>query len=86
MSKITEVHKKLKKEGRHPLGRNGVYYIFGLVKFAAYKWLNKIKSRKDKLSKIQALPTTYTQSMAKNEIFSVINKDNFTQQSKELIS
>ena len=32
MSQITEVHKKLKKEGRHPLGRNGVYYVFGLIK------------------------------------------------------
>ena len=52
MNQIIEVHKRLKKEGRHPLGRNGVYYILGLVKFTAYKWLNKIKSRKDKYSKI----------------------------------
>ena len=28
MSQIIEVCKKLKKEGRHPLGRNGIYYIF----------------------------------------------------------
>ena len=68
------------------MGRNGVYYIFGLVKFAAYKWLNKIKSRKGKYDKTQALPTTYTNSKAKNEIFSIINKDHFTQQSKELIT
>ena len=86
MNQIIEVHKRLKKVGRHPLGRNGVYYIFGLVKFTAYKWLNKIKSRKDKHSKIQALPSTYTHSMAKNEMFSIINKDHFTQQSKELIA
>ena len=66
MSQITEVHKKLKKEGRHPLGRNGVYHTFGIIKFAAYKWLNKIKSRKDKQNKIQTLPSTYTHSMAKN--------------------
>ena len=37
MSQITEFHKKLKKEGRHPQGRNGVYHIFGIIKFAAYK-------------------------------------------------
>ena len=37
MSQIIEVRKRLKKEGRHPSARNGVYYIFGLVKFAAYK-------------------------------------------------
>ena len=85
MSQITEVHKKLKKEGRHPLGRNGVFHVFGLIKFTAYKWLNKIKSRKGKHNKTQALPSTYTHSMAKNEIFSIINKDHFTQQSKELI-
>ena len=86
MTQIIEVRKKLKKEGRHPLGRNGVYHIFGLVKFAAYMWLNKIKSRKGKYNKIQALTTTYTNSKAKNEIFSIINKDHFTQQSKELIT
>ena len=86
MSQIIEVHKKLKKKGRHPLGRNGVYHIFGLVKLAAYKWLNKIKSRKGKYNKNQALPTTHTSSKAKNEIFSIMNKDHFTQQSKELIT
>ena len=69
MNQIIEVHKRLKKEGRHPLGRNGVYYIFGPVKFAAYKWLNKIKSRKGKYDKIQALPTTYTNSKAKMKYF-----------------
>ena len=69
ITQITEVHKKISKEGRHSVGRNGVYHIFGLIKFAAYKWLNKITSRKDELGKIQALPTTYTQSMDKNEIF-----------------
>ena len=37
INQIMEVHKRLKKEGRHPLGRNGVYYILGLVKFTAYK-------------------------------------------------
>ena len=85
MSQITEVHKKLKKEGRHLLGRNGVYHVFGIIKFAAYKWLNKIKSRKGEYSKTQALPSTYTHSMAKNEMFSIINKDHFTQQCKEII-
>ena len=86
MNQIMEVHKRLKKVGRHPLGRNGVYHIFGLVKFAAYKWLNKIKSRKNKYDKKQVLPTTHTNSTAKNEIFSIINKAHFTQQSKELIT
>ena len=66
MNQIMEVHKRLKKEGRHPLGRNGVYYILGLVKFTAYKWLNKIKSRKSKYNKIQTLQTTYSNSHAKN--------------------
>ena len=66
MNQIMEVHKRLKKEGRHPLGRNGVYYILGLVKFTAYKWLNKIKSRKGKYNKVQTLPTIYTNSKAKN--------------------
>ena len=86
MNQIIEVHKRLKKVGRHPLGRNGVYYIFGLVKFAAYKWLNKIKSRKNKYDKKQILPTSHSNSTAKNEIFSIINKDHYTQQSKELIT
>ena len=86
MSQIIEVRKRLKKEGRHPLGRNGVYYIFSLVKFAAYKWLNKIKSRKNKYDKKQILPTSHSNSTAKNEIFSIINKDHYTQQSKELIT
>ena len=78
-----EVHKRLKKEGRHPLGRNGVYYILGLVKFTAYKRLNKIKSRKGKYNKVQTLPIIYTNSKAKNEIFSIIYKDHFTQQSRD---
>ena len=68
------------------MGRNGVYHIFGIIKFAAYKWLNKIKSRKDKQNKIQPLPSTYTHSMARNKMFSITNKDHFTQQSKELIA
>ena len=67
------------------MGRYSVYYIFGLVKFAAYKWLNKIKSRKNKYDKKQVLPTTHSNSTAKNK-FSIINKDHFTQQSKELIT
>ena len=65
MNQIMEVYKGLKKVGRHLLGRNGVYYILGLVKFTAYKWLNKIKSRKNKYSKIHTVPTTYTNSNAK---------------------
>ena len=47
MNQVYDVYKKLNKEGRHPVGRNGVYHVFGLVKFTAYKWLNKIKSRKN---------------------------------------
>ena len=86
MNQIIEVHKRLKKVGSHPLGRNGVYYVFGMVKFAAYKWLNKIKSRKNKYDKKQILPTNHSNSTAKNEIFSIVNKDHHTQQSKELIT
>ena len=33
-----------------------------------------------------ALPTTDSQSMAKNEIFKIISKDQVTQQSKPLIT
>ena len=73
MTQISDVHKKLSKEGRHPVGRNGVYHIFGLVKFAAYKWLNKIKFRKDEPGRIPdltyAMLTTYSKSLARNEIF-----------------
>ena len=73
MTQIFEVHKKLSRDGRHPVGKNGVYHIFGLVKFAAYKWLSKIKFRKDEPGRIQvhtyAMPTTYSKYMAKNEIF-----------------
>ena len=65
VNQIIEVCTKLKKEGRHPLGRNGIYHIFGLVKFAAYKWLNKTKSGRGKYDKTQALPTTHTNSKAK---------------------
>ena len=65
MNQIMEVHKRLKKVGRHPLGRNGVYYTFGLVKFAAYKWLNKMKFRKNKYDKKQVLPTRHSNYTAK---------------------
>ena len=89
MKQISEIHRKLNKEGIHPMGRNGVYHILGLVKFVAYKWLNKIKLRENEPGRIQvltyALPTTYSKSMAKNELFSIVNKDHTTQQSKELI-
>ena len=65
------------------MGRNGVYHTLGLVKFAAYKF------RKDEPGRIQvltyALPTTYSKSMAKNELFFIVYKDHATQQSKELI-
>ena len=60
-----------------------MYHIFGLVKFAAYKWLNKIKFRKDEPGRIQVLtyapPTTYSKFLPKNEIFSIVNKDHVTQ-------
>ena len=89
MKQISGIHEKLNKEGRHPVGRNGVYHILGLVKFIAYKWLNKIKLRENEPGRIQvltyALPTTYSKSMAKNELFSIVNKDHTTQQSRDLI-
>ena len=44
LNQIYKIYKKLNKEGRHPVGRNGIYHILGLVKFTFYKWLNKIKS------------------------------------------
>ena len=68
----------------------GIYHLMGLVKFAAYKWLNKTKFRKDEPGRNQALtyemPITYNKSMAKNELFSIVNKDHITLQSKELIA
>ena len=75
MKQISGIHKKLNKEGRHPVGRNGVYHILGLVKFIAYKWLNMIKLRENEPGRIQvltyALPTTYSKSMVKDELFSI---------------
>ena len=41
MTQISEINKQLNKQGRHPVGRKGIYYLMGLVKFLAYKWLNK---------------------------------------------
>ena len=82
MRQISEILRKLNKEGRHPVGRNGVYHILVLVKFVAYKWLNKIKLKENEPGRIQvltyALPTTYSKSMARNELFSIVNKDHTT--------
>ena len=69
ITQISEIHKKLNKEGCHPVGRNGIYHVIGLVKFTAYKWLNRTKFRKNEPGRSQVftytMPTTYSKSMAK---------------------
>ena len=47
ISQISDVHKKLSQQGRYPVGRMGIFHLIGLVKFLAYKWLNKIKYREN---------------------------------------
>ena len=89
LTQISETHKQLDKKGCHTVGRREIYHHKGLVKFAAYKWLNRTKLGKDEPGRIQvltyAMPTTYNKSMAKNELFSIVNKDHVTHQRKELI-
>ena len=34
-SKISDVHNKLSKQGRHPVGRMGLFHLMGLVKYLA---------------------------------------------------
>ena len=64
------------------MGRQGIFHLMGLVKFAAYKWLNKTKYRENEPGRIQlltwALPMTYNKSKATNEIFSITSKDHIT--------
>ena len=70
MTQISDLNHKLGKQGCHPVGRQGIFHLMGLVKFAAYKWLNKIKYRENEPGRIQlltwALPATYNKSKAKN--------------------
>ena len=84
------MHKKLSQQGHHPVGRMGIFHLIGLVKFLAYKWLNKIKYRENEPGRIQlltwALPTTYNKAKAKNELFSIESKDHITLQSRDLIA
>ena len=72
MTQISYLHQKLSKQGCHLVGRQGIFHLMGLVKFAAYKWLNMIKYRENEPGRIQlltwALPTTYNKSKAKNEL------------------
>ena len=64
---VCDIHKHLTKSGRNPIGKGGIYHIFGLVKFLAYKWLCRV--RKDEVGRLKiltfALPTTYSPSIAK---------------------
>ena len=90
MTQISELNQKLSKQGQHPVGRKGIFHLIGLVKFAAYKWLNRTKFRENEPGRIQlltyALPTTYNKSKPKNELFAIVNKDDITLQSRELIA
>ena len=82
MTKISDLNQRLSKQGRHPVGRQGIFHLIGLVKFLAYKWLSKIKYRGNEPGRIQlltwAMPTTYNKSKAKNELFSIESKDHIT--------
>ena len=66
ITQISDLNQKLSKQGHHPVGRQGIFHLMGLVKFAAYKWLNKTKYRENEPGRIQlltwALPTTYNKS------------------------
>ena len=74
------------------------YELAGIVEvlFEIRKLVNYLRSKnlcipsKNQPGRIQvltyALPTTYNKSMAKNELFSIVNKDYITLQSKELIA
>ena len=88
MTQISVLNQKLNQQGHHPVGRQGIFHQIGLVKFAAYKWLSKV--RKGEPGRIQlltwALPTTYNKSKAKNELFSITCKDHIALQSRELIT
>ena len=90
MTQISDVHKRFSQQGRHPVGRMGIFHLIDLVKFLAYKWLNKIKYRENEPGRIQlltwALPTTYNKTKAKNELFSIESKDHITLQSRESIA
>ena len=90
MTQISDIHQRLSKQGCHPVGRQGIFHLIGLVKFLACKWLNKIKYSDNEPRRIQlltwALPTTYDKSKAKNELFSIESKDHITLQSRELIA
>ena len=90
MTQISYLNLRLGKQGRHPVGRQGIFHLIGLVKFLAYKLLNKINYRENEAGRIQlltwALPTTYNKSKAKNELFSIDSKDHVTLQSRELIA
>ena len=37
ISQISDVHKQLSQQGRHPVGRMGIFHLMGIVKFLAYK-------------------------------------------------
>ena len=90
MTQISDLNQKLSKQGRHPVGRQGIFHLMGLVKFAAYNWLDRIKYRENEPGRIQlltwALPTTYNKSKAENELFSIVSKYHITLQSRELIA
>ena len=43
MTQISVLNQKLNQQGHHPVGRQGIFHQMGLVKFAAYKWLNKMR-------------------------------------------
>ena len=54
MTQISVLNQKLNQQGHHPMRRQGIFHQMGLVKFAAYKWLNKV--RKGEPGRIQFLP------------------------------
>ena len=85
-SQISDIHNRLSKQGRHPVGRMGLFHLMGLVKYLAYKWLNKVRDNEPGRIQLitRALPTTYDKINAENELFSLTCKDHNTLQSRDL--
>ena len=50
---VYNIQTRLTTYGRNPIGRGGIYYLYGLVKCFAYKWLHRI--RKDEVNRLNLI-------------------------------
>ena len=70
-----------------PVTHGGIFHIYGLVKYCAYYWLNKIPP--DETGRLQleaqAMPTNYMSERVQNNIFTITCKDHYTQRSTSII-